>query len=1004
MAIPMIKKIATLTLSLITTALSAQSYFQQEVNYKINVSLNDTKHELSAFETIEYKNNSTETLTFIWFHLWPNAYKDNNTALAKQLLNSGQTNFYWSGDEAKGYIDSLHFESNGVALNLEYHPQYNDVAKLILDKPLAPGQSITITTPFKVKIPAGVFSRLGHIKQQYQITQWYPKPAVFDRKGWHEMPYLNQGEFYSEYGSFEVKITVPDNYVVAATGDIQEQSEIDWLNDRVQKSSKGELPTNDSFPASSPTTKTLTFKQSKVHDFAWFADKRYWVSKSEVILPQSKRKVATYAYYNASHRKLWEKAPGYINDAIYYYSLWNGDYPYSHCSAVDGALSAGGGMEYPNITVIGDVGSDFMLETVVMHEVGHNWFYGILGSNEREHGWMDEGVNSFNEMRYIYTKYPEKGIEIGIPPQLMRPLSLDDKKNRFFYYLTYLFSARQNQDQPIQTHSAAFTELNYGAVMYMKTATVFDYLKAYLGDTVFDRCMHKYFETWKFKHPYPEDMRKIFEDETGKNLGWFFDDVINSNKKIDYKIHTNGKGDITLTNRGCIQGPVSISALDATGKTIATQWVDGFKGKLKLKQPFTEKATSYAIDADTRIPEINRKNNITRTSGIFRSVERVQLKFLASIDEPKRSRLYWAPVVGWNYYNHAMLGLALYNHALIQRKFEYTLLPLFATGTKSFNGEGNVAYNFYTNGFMRQITPKFYASSYHYDKNVYGTGENLRFIKLAPEINIDFKRKPANSNIQQSLRLRYVHIFKDVMEYSQSDSNYVKGRTNYNVFDYTYSFENKRAIYPWSFNAHLQHNKDMVKTWVEGKWFINYTKRKKSGLDVRLFAGAFLSRSNFPGVDYRFRLSGQTGYQDYLFDNIFLGRNEGSGVLFNQFTETDGAFKMWSPLGMVNNWIVSVNLKSPLPGKFLEKLPIKLYASFGTYDKVYGGGKSVAYEVGPYISIASGIFEIYFPALTSKQIRDAATLNGIDKYYERIRFTLNLTKLNPFKLVKNINL
>lgn len=738
-----------------------------------------------------------------------------------------------------------------------------------------------------------------------------------------------------------------------------------------------------------------------MHDFAWFADYRYLVTKSQVVLPQSKRTVNTYAYFTKRYATLWDKATGYINDAVYYYSLWNGDYPYNHCSAVDGSLSAGAGMEYPNVTVIGAVGNAFSLETVIMHEVGHNWFYGILGSNERDHGWMDEGINSFNEMRYLYTKYPDTGIDFGFPKPLLQAAGLGDKKHRYSYYLGYLFSQRQNLDQPIQTHSAEFTSTNYGTIMYMKSATAFDYLKAYLGDSIFDNCMHKYFDTWKFKHPYPEDLRKIFETETGKDLSWFFDGVINSNKPIDYKVRMGKKGTVKVINRGKIAGPFTLSTVK-DGQPVSTQWFEGFEGKKTITLN-TDNATAVAIDTDERIPEVQRKNNQTRTTGIFRTAEPVSIKFLGGIENPRRSTLYFSPILGWNYYNHAMLGLAFYNHTVPQRKFEYTLAPMYAFGTKSLNGEGSVAYNFMPTKVFRQITVKGYASSYHFDKNVFELGENLRFIKLAPELTFYFKRKPANSTIQQKIRLRYVHIFKDNFLYSVADSGYTKGRGNYNVFDYTYHFNNSRAINPFGFEVHLQHNKDMVKTWLEGKWLLTYSARKRSHLEIRLFAGAFLSKSSFPGVDYRFRLSGQTGFQDYLFDDIFLGRNEGAGVLFNQFTETDGGFKMYSPLGQSNTWIASLNLKSPLPGKTLEKIPVKLYASFGTYDKVYGGGKSVAYEFGPYLSIASGVFEIYFPAISSKQIRDAATLNGVDKYYERIRFTLNLTKLSPFKLLNSIS-
>ena len=210
---------------------SNSQYWQQQVNYIIDVSLNDKEHTLDGFERIEYINNSPDTLKFIWFHLWPNAYKNDKTAFTDQVLENGSTKFYFSDKEDKGYINRLDFKVNNITAATEDHPQHIDIVKIILPAPLPPAQKLIITTPFHVKLPYN-FSRGGHDGQSYQATQWYPKPAVYDKDGWHPMPYLDQGEFYSEFGSFDVSITVPENYVVAATGEIQNTAEKEWLKTR----------------------------------------------------------------------------------------------------------------------------------------------------------------------------------------------------------------------------------------------------------------------------------------------------------------------------------------------------------------------------------------------------------------------------------------------------------------------------------------------------------------------------------------------------------------------------------------------------------------------------------------------------------------------------------------------------------------------------------------------------------------------------------------------------
>ncbi|NJK97378.1 MAG: M1 family metallopeptidase [Bacteroidales bacterium] len=283
-------------------------------------------------------------------------------------------------------------------VNTEAHPQHNDILKLILNKPLRSGEKITITTPFRVKFPMGGISRMGHIGQSYQVTQWYPKPAVYDMKGWHPIPYLDQGEFYSEFGSFDVSITIPQNYVVAATGELQTPSEIDWLNQLAERDAKVDSFTSKVTKQESDSTfKTIRYKEKNVHDFAWFADKYFRVLKGNVVLPASGDTVITWAFFPWSKGKLWKKAPEYLHDAVYSYSRWLGDYPYKNCTALEGPLGAGGGMEYPGITIVSSGGSAIGLDQVITHEVGHNWLYGILAFNERDFPYLDEGLNTYYE-------------------------------------------------------------------------------------------------------------------------------------------------------------------------------------------------------------------------------------------------------------------------------------------------------------------------------------------------------------------------------------------------------------------------------------------------------------------------------------------------------------------------------------------------------------------------------------------------------------------------------
>jgi hypothetical protein len=508
----------------LNTAICQNSYWQQQVNFNIDVSLNDRENTLDGFVKMEYYNNSPDTLYFIWFHIWPNAYKNDRTAFSDQLLENGRTDFYFSNNDKRGYINRLDFKVNGTVARMEDHPQHQDIIKVILPQPLAPKKSIKIQTPFHEQLPFN-FSRGGHVDQSYQITQWFPKPAVYDREGWHPMPYLDQGEFYSEFGNYEVQITLPKNYIVGATGILQDETEKNWLAKKVSKpvictdcneSKRQQIEQSEILYTTE--TKTIHYKQDNIHDFAWFADHRYIVYADTMGLA-SGRVINLYSYHlpKTSDQNYWGKSISFIKKTIQTRSKWLGEYPYENVTVVEAELGFPGGMEYPMITSLSPVNSEAELEGVIEHEVGHNWNYGILATNERDHPWMDEGINTFYDERYNQseklsgkTSYKKQGL-------------FSNRIPRDFSIAGFKILASVKKDQPIETGSDKFSVANYELVAYYKTGEWMKLLEKELGTKLFDSCMRAYYQQWKFKHPSPADFKKTMEEASGINLDKTFE-------------------------------------------------------------------------------------------------------------------------------------------------------------------------------------------------------------------------------------------------------------------------------------------------------------------------------------------------------------------------------------------------------------------------------------------------------------------------------------------------
>ena len=494
------------------------SYWQQEVNYTITVSLNDKNNSLQGNISLEYINHSPDTLSFIYFHLWPNAYKNETTALAQQLGSDIESKQKFLSAE-KGFIDSLRFTVNGSVAAVENDSANIDIVKVMLLSPLLPKKSITIATPFFVKLPS-YFSRSGHDQQQYMICQWYPKPAVYDKKGWHAFPYLDQGEFYSEFGKFKVSITVPAGYVIGATGTLLTSDEISKYKTIGARNYKNRKTLSRYQPGNTSAVKTLDFAAENVHDFAWFANKDFVIQYDTLALPSGKV-VDVFSYYLPNGNKEWNGSVDFIEDAVTRYSGWIGEYPYPVVAAVEGPGNlSSGGMEYPMITLITSPGAKKEgLDAVIAHEVGHNWFYGVLASNERQHPWMDEGLNTYFQFRYEAEKYRSNSVFGASLPDEVKKLEADEFLSRIMYALNSLPAK-----PAIESPSTAFPNKDeYGIVVYLKTAIWMSILEESLGKEALLDGMKEYYKNWKFKHPYPEDLKTSLEKGSKQTLDNLFD-------------------------------------------------------------------------------------------------------------------------------------------------------------------------------------------------------------------------------------------------------------------------------------------------------------------------------------------------------------------------------------------------------------------------------------------------------------------------------------------------
>jgi hypothetical protein len=637
-----------------------------------------------------------------------------------------------------------------------------------------------------------------------------------------------------------------------------------------------------------------------------------------------------------------------------------------------------------------------MLDVVIAHEVGHNWFYGILGSNERENAWMDEGINSFNELRYIETKYPDKKLADQYANSVIgKWFDFSTLNYRHQYYLGYYLSKIYNVAQPIQTHSAFFSELNYGAIVYMKSAIVFNYLRNYLGDELFDKSMQTYFNEWKFKHPKPENLQEVFERITKKDLSWFFNDLIKTDKEIDYKIINGGQNDkgnfILIKNKGQIAGPVLISGI-TNGKQRASIWYDGFKGKQWLAFP-PGNYDQFKIDYPEVIPEINRKNNTLNNQKLFRKIEPFKFQFLGALDNPNRTQIFYTPVLGWNKNNGFMTGIAVYNHVLPSKKLEITAMPMFAFKNKKPVGYADLYWIIKPSSFIRTIRLGGDVKSYSYFNNP-SDKSDYNYMRIAPTALIQFQNKNYRSSLSNTLKLRSLFITEDyAWLLPPSDVNALpviqNKKWNTTILDAAYNLVNSQKIYPYNIEIRHSQSSRFARTSITFNYKFNYYK-STDGVQVRFFGGKMWYSDNYQ-FNYLQPYStcyglSMDGNNDYTYDQLLLNRYKVGGFFKNQFFVSDGGFKNLTNQTLNYNWLTALNIFAPIPKTFFAVFSDVGYSSTTAKPLVNTGIALVPIK---------NIWYVYIPIYQNYQLNQL-------KFLEKIRFTLELNKLNPFEAIKNI--
>lgn len=651
-----------------------EGYWQQDVHYTISASIDDQTDIISGQEKLTYYNNSPDELTYVYFHLYSNA-QAKGSYLSDLYKNNGMKVKHGKYQKEGLGTNISKITINGVDLKTELD---NTVLKVWLPSPLKSGADVTFDITFKTYYDNGsirnrmkMFNSWGY--KHYDVVHWYPRISVYDRKfGWDTEQHMDH-EFYGDFGTFDIAFTIPNHYILDATGIMVNRDEVlppdllEKLNIKNFKSKPwGEKPSEIIKPDG--TSKTWKFHAENVHDFALTADPTYRIGEAEW------NGIKCISLAQEPHAGHWQNAAEYAAKVIKVNSEDFGMYGYPKMVVAD----ANDGMEYPMLTLDGGFDPDY--RDLLAHEISHNWFFGMVGTNETYRAALDEGFTQFLT-NWTYERIDGKQRVKYLPKSgYVKRFTEPDFTRNSEVYNGFMGDAAKG----VETHMCHHSDMYNGALrhgggyrqVYMKTSTMLYNLQYTLGDSLFLGAMQHYFNQWKFGHPYVEDFRNSFIQFTHVDLNWFFDQWMETPKTIDYAVKRVKRGDkkgeyeITFKRKG-MQMPLDFTVISKTDSvsnyhipnnwfvkktnaTVLPRWI----GWDKVKPTYTAKVyapggvANVIIDASTRLADVNMMDNNQKFP--------IKYRFDSKIYNPSdwtRYELYARPDAWYNGYDGLKVGL-----------------------------------------------------------------------------------------------------------------------------------------------------------------------------------------------------------------------------------------------------------------------------------------------------------------------------------------------------------
>ncbi len=903
----------------------------------INAVFNETNKSIEIKQSITFQNTSKDVLNVIYLQDWTNSYSEKDTPLANRFAEEFKNTFHFANIEDRGFTDIQSITDKSNTLEFERLKDQIDIIKIELKDDLKPGTNVTLQLSYRLQVQSDKFTRYGFTdKEEFHLRYWYIVPAVYDGK-WQ---YYSNKDLDDQFViPYDITIKAEFNeyfYPISELNVTQEE----FTDGKKRVTFKGKNRINSKFSL----VKTEEFYRVNT-DFYTTNSNIDTEDLNQLDIALVNDKIANYITTNLGeypHTILWNSDIDYKKEPIYGLNM------------------------LPDF--IRPFPDKFQFELKILKTSLRNYLENTLIVNPRKDQWILDGFLTYYLMKYVEEYYPDTKILGSISGIWgLRSFHASDLKFNEQYNFLYLHMARQAIDQPLAMAKDSLLKFNKNISNKYKAGVGLHYLNEFEGKQTIDQEIENFIKQNKLHLVGTDDLEKALKGVATKNIDWFFNEFIASNKKIDYKIKKVTLRDdsikVTLKNLRNSKMPISFFTLK-NDSVLSKQWINGFKGTKTFKIP-NNNENKFALNFDNAIPEFRMRNNFKSLKGWFNKP--LQLRIFKDVEDPNYNQIFFMPEANYNFYDGITIGPKLYNKTILSKRFLYRLSPQYAIKSKQFVGSGSLIYNNIKENEANYLTKYGISGEY------FNYAPNLSYYSYNPYIIFNFRNpNDYRDNYRKFFVARLVTVNRDVDPTGEFET---PGEPKYSVFNLNYgeSDPNLKNSYYWK--SSIEIAKDFGK--MSGVFSFRKLNKTNQQLNLRLFAGAFLYNKTFQDSDFfSFALDRPT---DYLFDYNYLGRSEETGLLSQQLIVSEGGFKSKLNTSFANQWIATANVDYTI-WKYVQA-----YADIGL---VGNRSKSInfVYDSGVRLNLVQDYFELYFPVYSN-----LGWEMGRNDYGDRIRFIVTIS-------------